>query len=72
MTVGSMAANYATDRMMEAKGINSQTKFDMILMKNAEGKQENYSIRHMDMEAFLKLLQEVAPHIQINYNVKTI
>ena len=72
LTAGSLAANYATDKLMESKGINSQTKFDMILMKDAAGKQQNYSIRHMDMEAFLKLLGEVAPHIQINYDIKTI
>ena len=70
MTAGSLAANYATDRLMESKGINSQTKFDMIIMKDTDGKQHYYFVRHMDMEAYLKLLSEVAPHIQINYNMK--
>lgn len=72
MAAGSLAANYATDKLMESKGINSQTKFDLIIMKDSDGKQHNYSIRHMDMEAYLKLLSEVAPHIQISYDVKRI
>lgn len=65
MTAGSLAANYATDRIMESKGINSQTKFDTVTMKDSDGKLHNYGVRHADMEAFLNLLQEVAPHIQI-------
>ncbi len=72
LTVGSLAANYAADKMMEAKGVNSQTKFDFILMKDDNGKTHQYSIRHMDMEAFLNLLQQLAPHIQIDYNAKVV
>lgn len=65
MTIGSVAANYATDKLMESKGVNGQTKFDRLIFKDAAGKEYMYAIRHMDMEAVLNLLQEIAPHIQI-------
>ncbi len=66
----SAAANYAADKYMESKGINEQTRCDMLIMKDSEGKQHQYSVRHIEAEAVLNLLQQIAPHITINRDVK--
>lgn len=62
---GSLIANAATDRYMESRGINSQTQFDYLIMEDSAGKKRMYGVRHMDMEAMLDLLAEIAPHVQI-------
>jgi len=64
LTAGSVAANKIGDRYLESKGINSQTQFDMLIMKDNNGKQHNYSVQHKDMEYVLGMLQKVAPHIR--------
>lgn len=66
----SAAANYAGDKYMESKGVNAQTRCDLLLMKDSDGKQHQYSVRHMDAEAVLNLLQQIAPHITINRDVR--
>ena len=55
---------------MESKGVNEQTKCDLLLMKDSEGKQHQYSVRHFEADAVLNLLQQIAPHITINRDVK--
>ena len=70
MLAASAAANYAADKYMESKGVNEQTRCDLLFMKDSEGKQHQYSIRHIDAEAVLGLLQRIAPHIQIDNNIR--
>ncbi|MBR6044012.1 MAG: hypothetical protein IKP47_00105 [Ruminococcus sp.] len=64
MTVGSVAANRIGDRYLESKGVNSQTKFDMLIFEDRNGKQHTYGVQHQDMENVLVKLQQIAPHIQ--------
>ncbi|MBR6873288.1 MAG: hypothetical protein IKN17_07270 [Ruminococcus sp.] len=64
MTVGSVAANRIGDRYLESKGINDQTKFDILIFEDRNGKQHQYGVQHQDMENVLGMLQQIAPHIQ--------
>ncbi len=70
MTAGSIAANYATDKIMQANREKAMAMgnqpIDMITMKDVNGKTHAYGIRVADMPAFLNLLHELAPHITIN------
>lgn len=64
LTAGSLAANYATDKYMQSKGINDQTRFDTLIFKDSDGKEHNYSIQRTEMERVLGTLSQIAPHIQ--------
>jgi hypothetical protein len=64
MTAASLAANYAGDKYLESKGVNSETQFDYLMMECADGKKWQYGVQHKDLEAVLNLLQEIAPHIR--------
>ncbi|MBR4554729.1 MAG: hypothetical protein IKO27_03950 [Ruminococcus sp.] len=64
MTAGSVAANRIGDRYLESKGINSQTKFDLLIFEDRNGRQHSYGVHHQDMENVLGMLQQIAPHIQ--------
>ena len=64
MTAGSVAANRIGDRYLESKGVNSQTKFDLLIFEDRNGKEHRYGVHHQDMESVLGMLQKVAPHIQ--------
>ncbi|NLT08682.1 MAG: hypothetical protein GXY08_04185 [Ruminococcus sp.] len=64
LTAGSLAANKMGDKYLESKGINSQTQFDLLIMKDNAGKQHNYSVQHKDMENVLATLRQIAPHIR--------
>ena len=41
LTATSVAANYVGDKVLESKGINSQTQFDFLVFENAAGKSTN-------------------------------
>ncbi|MBQ6180917.1 MAG: hypothetical protein IJK31_04435 [Ruminococcus sp.] len=64
LTATSVAANKIGDRYLESKGVNSQTKFDMLIMKDDQGKEHTYSVQHKDMENVLNTLRQIAPHIR--------
>ena len=65
MTAASLAANYAGDKYLESKGVNSETQFDYLMMECADGKKRQFGVQHKDLEAVLNLLQEIAPHIRL-------
>lgn len=65
MTAASVAANYAGDKYLESKGVNSETQFDYLMMECADGKKRQFGVQHKDLEAVLNLLQEIAPHIRL-------
>lgn len=64
MTAGSLVANRISDNYLASKGINSESRFDMVIFDDARGKQYRYSVQHKDMEEFLNRLSQTAPHIQ--------
>ena len=64
LTAGSIAANRISDNYLASKGINSQTKFDMLIFDGNDGKQHEYGVQHQDMERVLTALSQIAPHIQ--------
>ncbi|MBR6100883.1 MAG: hypothetical protein IKP95_00475 [Ruminococcus sp.] len=64
MAAGSVAANRIGDRYLESKGINSQTKFDLLIFEDVNGKEHSYGVQHQDMERVLGILEQIAPHIQ--------
>ena len=64
LTAGSLAANRIGDNYLASKGINAQTKFDMLIFDDREGRQHQYGVQHQDMENVLNALAQIAPHIQ--------
>lgn len=65
LTAGSLAANYASDKYMQSKGINSQTQFDSLAFEDMDGKKHVYGVQHQDIQQFMNVLSQVAPHIRI-------
>ena len=65
LTAASVAANYAADKYVESQRAAGNMQHDMAMIKDTNGKSHSFGIRSVDLEAFLKLLHEIAPHIKI-------
>lgn len=64
LTAASAAANKLGDRYLESRGVNSQTQFDQLIMKDTNGREHYYGVQHKDMENVLTALSQDAPHIK--------
>ena len=66
VTIGaSLAADKLGERYLQSKGVNSQTRFDQLIMTDTDGKEHYYGVQHKDVVYVLTKLQQVAPHIRL-------